>query len=236
MKRIEIAIAGNPGIVLARVAPLFSTWFGADGCVLGGGTVLSARWQHRVSTDIDLFTDHERYRDRITNRRDEVAAELEALVAQAGEGAVEVERGWLRVHFPEGPVALMTIPRPTVRDAYTESAGGTEIPTESTAEILARKLQSRILDLGVFTDRDLYDLLVAQRREPEVLSRVLASVTSAERAAIASELRALPRHWSSGEPVREPAYPDLLQDLAPRARRLFESNSHDTSRRRESTP
>lgn len=113
MKRVEIVIPDNPGIVLARVAPLLSSWLGEDGCVLGGGTVLAARWRHRVSTDIDLFADHQRYRDAIFRRRDEAATALEQLVAATGEGAVEVERGWLRVHFPEGPLALMTIPRPT---------------------------------------------------------------------------------------------------------------------------
>lgn len=222
MSRVELEIPGNPGVVLARVAPALLAWLGPEGCVLGGGTVLAARWRHRVSTDIDLFADRELYTERIASRREEVVAALETLVADAGEGAVEVERGWLRVHFREGPAALMTIPRPTVRDAYTEYARGTDIPTESTAEILARKLQSRILDLGVFTDRDLYDLLVAEDRDAEALRRVLASITDAERAAIASELRALPARWSGGEPVREPAHPELLDDLASRARRLFE--------------
>ena len=177
-----------------------------------------------MSTDIDLFTDHDLFTERVASRREEVATALEALVADAGEGAVEVERSWLRVHFREGPAALMTIPRPTVRDAYTEYVRGTDIPTESTAEILARKLPSRILDLGVFADRDLYDLLVARERDAEALRRVLASITSAERAAIASELRALPDRWSSGEPVREPDNPDLLHNLASRARRLFEAD------------
>ena len=224
MKRAEIVVPGNPGIVLARIAPAVVAWLGWDGCVLGGGTVLAARWHHRVSTDIDLFTDRERYTERVASRREEVSAALEALVAKAGEGAVEVERGWLRVHFPEGPAAVMTIPRPTVRDAYAQYVQGTDIPTESTAESLARKLQSRILDLGVLTDRDLYDLLVARERDPEALHRVLASITTAERTAIASELGALPRHWSSGEPVREPAHPEFLDDLALRARRLFEAD------------
>ena len=236
MKRAEIVIPGNPGIVLAQVAPLLSSWLGEDGCVLGGGTVLAARWQHRVSTDIDLFTDHERYQERIASRREEVASQLEALVIQAGEGTVEVERGWLRVHFPEGPAALMTIPRPTVRDAYTEIVDGTNISTESSAEILARKLQSRILDLGVFTHRDLYDLIVARQRDPEALHRVLASITSAERATIASELRTLPHHWSSGEPVRQPAYPDFLHDLAGRARRLFEADLDNIGQDRGTSP
>ena len=222
MQRTEIDISGNPGIVLRRIAPVLSAWFGPDGYVLGGGTVLAARWQHLVSTDIDLFTDHERYQKTILSRRDEVAATLSDLVAEVGEGTVEVERGWLRVHFPEGPAALMTIPRPTIRDAYVERAQGTDVPTESTAEILARKVQSRILDLGVFTDRDLYDLLVAEQRDPEALRRVLASIAPGERAAIANELRALPHNWSSGEPVREPAHPNLLRSLARRTRTLFE--------------
>lgn len=225
MRRQEITIPGNPGIVLARVAPVLSTWFGPDGYVLGGGTVLAARWQHRVSTDIDLFTDNERYQQVILSRRDDVAATLGQMVSEAQEGAVEVERGWLRVHFPEGPAALMTIPRPTIRDDYAERAQGTDVPTESTAEILARKVQSRILDLGVFTDRDLYDLLVAEQRDPEALRRVLASITPGERVAIANELRGLPYNWSSGEPVREPAHPNLLRGLARRAQALFEPST-----------
>ena len=228
----EIVVTGNPGIVLARVTPVL----GPTGCVLGGETVLVARWHHRVSTDIELFTDGERYTDRVASRRDEVAAALEVLVAEAGEGAVEVERGWLRVHFPEGPAAVMTIPRPTVRDAYVQYVRGPDIPTESTAEILARKLQSRILDLGVFTDRDLYDLMVAQERDPEALRRVLASITAAERAAVAGELRALPCHWSSGEPVREPMHPELLDDLASRARRLSEADVDSATGERGAAP
>lgn len=224
MKHPEVTIRGNPGVVLARLAPALLTLFGADSMVLGGGTVLAARWNHRVSTDIDLFTNLEHYQGRVTDRRQEVTSTLCRLLSGFGEGAVEVERGWLRVHFREGPAALMTIPRPTIRDPYTEVAAGTGIRTESTAEILARKLQSRILDLGVLTDRDLYDLLVARKRDPIALRRVLASVTDAERAAVASELRSLPRDWSSGEPVRDPAHPDLLRGLAPQARRLFESD------------
>ena len=227
MTRTQIVIEGNPGIILARVAPLLSTWLGENGCVLGGGTVLAARWRHRVSTDIDLFTDIQHYREKILARRDDVTAALERLVGGNGDGAVEVERGWLRVGFREGPASLMTIPRPTLIDDYTESAAGTDIPTESSAEILARKLQSRILELGEITERDLYDFLASERHDPESLRRALASVTAGERAAIASELRTLPAGWSGGEPVREPAWPELAHDLARRARRLFEADPND---------
>ena len=138
MTRTQIVIDGNPGIILARVAPLLSTWLGENGCVLGGGTVLAARWRHRVSADIDLFTDIQRYRENILARRDEVTAALEQLVEENGYGAVELER-----------------------------------------------------------------------------------------AAIASELRTLPAEWSGGEPVREPAWPELAQNLARRARRLFEADPND---------
>ena len=210
--------------MLARVAPVLLSWLGPDGCVLGGGTVLAARWRHRVSTDIDLFTDHERYRERIGSRRDEASRALRTIVGQAGTGAVQVERGWLRIDFPEGPATLMTIPRPSIRDEYPETVSGTGIPAESTAEILARKVQSRILDNGVFADRDLYDLLVGAERDREALGRVLASITVEERAMIGSELRALPRRRPRSEPIREPAHPQLLSDLARRAGRLFDAD------------
>ena len=118
----------------------------------------------------------------------------------------------------------MTISRLTVRDPYGEVAESSGRSTEGTAEILARKLQSRILDLGEFTDRDFYDLSVAQKRDLAALRRVLASVTEGESLAIASELCTLPPSWSGGEPVREPAYPDLLRNLAWRTRRLISSD------------
>ena len=221
----QIVIPGNPGIALARVAPALSEWLGPEGYVLGGGTVLAARWRHRVSTDIDLFTDLARYQAAIVAQREDVAAFLRDLVGATGAGAVEIERGWLRVQFAEAPVALMTIPRPTVQDPYDEWVEGTEVRTESTAEILARKVQSRILDLGVFTARDLYDILVAREQDSAALRRVLASITDHERAAIASELRGLPRDWTGDQPVREPARAELLADLPRQARALFEARS-----------
>ena len=47
MKHPEVTIRDDPGVVLARVAPTLLTLFGADSIVLGGGTVLAARWNHR---------------------------------------------------------------------------------------------------------------------------------------------------------------------------------------------
>ena len=126
------------------------------------------------------------------------------------------------MQFAEAPVALMTIPRPTIQDPYYEWVEGADVPTESTAEILAREVQSRILDLGAFTARDLYDIVVAQSDDREALGRVLASTTAQERAAIAIELRGLPRGWTGDQPVREPGRPELLTDLPRRARALFE--------------
>ena len=55
MEHREVTIRGNPGVVLARVASTLVSWLGTDSIVLGGGTVLAARWNHRVSADIDPF-------------------------------------------------------------------------------------------------------------------------------------------------------------------------------------
>ena len=79
MQRTEIVIPGNPGIALARIAPALFEWLGPDGYVLGGGAVLAARWQHRVSTDIDLFTDLDRYQEAIVGQREKVASRLRSL-------------------------------------------------------------------------------------------------------------------------------------------------------------
>ena len=101
--------------------------------------------------------------------------------------------------------------------------------------IAGEKVQSRILDNGVFADRDLYDLLVAAELDQEALRRVLASITAEERAMIASELRALPRDRSISEPIREPTYSRLVPDLARRAGRLFDVDNWRGRTRRRST-
>ena len=113
MRRVELEIPGNPCVVLARVASTLLAWLGPKRCVLGGETRLAARWQHRVTTDIDLLTDHDQFTERVASRRQEVADALEALVADGG-------------------------------DAYVEFVWGADIPTESTAEILARSPASSV--------------------------------------------------------------------------------------------
>ena len=47
-----------------------------EDALLGGGTVLAARWQHRVSTDLDFFMPYGAFRDRIVAREREVIASL----------------------------------------------------------------------------------------------------------------------------------------------------------------
>ena len=89
MHRAQIVIPGNPGTVLARVAPALAEWLGPEGYVLGGGTVLAARWQHRVSTDIDLFTDLVRYQSAIVSQRERVAEILRSLGASPSGDAIE---------------------------------------------------------------------------------------------------------------------------------------------------
>ena len=101
---------------------MLSTLNGYDGPVLGGKIVLASRWHHRISTDIDLLTDADRYQYRVANRMDQVLAALSRLVSESGQDTVEVEGGLLRVNVLEGFMALMTNPHPTVRDAYAEVA------------------------------------------------------------------------------------------------------------------
>ena len=66
--------------------------------------------------------------------------------------------------------------------------------------------------------------LVQLRSRRWLIEEATSPSNSKERATIANELRTLPHHWSSGETVRELAYPDLLPDLAGRACRLFEAD------------
>ena len=52
----EVPLPENSTELLRQVAPVLEEFFDFDRFVIGGGGVLAARWQHRRSFDVGLFT------------------------------------------------------------------------------------------------------------------------------------------------------------------------------------
>ena len=137
-------------------------------CLMGGGTILAAKWKHRTSTDIDIFWP----RGRWTPKQEENAI-----------------RGWLtkvekipkiqrlspevnKIEWDDGDtdfIATNGLEENTARCTIA----GVDIEACTTPEILAGKIYGRAL----IPYRDLFDAAVAELKEPGALTKALTKTT-----------------------------------------------------------
>lgn len=134
-----------------------------SGWAIGGGTILSARWHHRRSRDLDLHIHPRTELARLTRTHN---PELWRAMKAAGATRIRIE-GTPTFFFPDGRIELIT-ERPTPRLGHDEAelrTGREDVRATvlSSAQILALKLRNRSLAPPV---RDLYDIAVGQEATP----------------------------------------------------------------------
>ncbi len=110
---------------------------------LGGGTALMLRHGHRRSEDIDIFVPDPQVLGLLTPRLNPVA---ESLTPDYAEGAT-----YVKLYFPEGQVDFIVSRHITPVPVTRETLIGREIPVETSAEVLGKKLWHRAC---AFTARD----------------------------------------------------------------------------------
>ena len=184
-----------------------------DDALLGGGTVLAARWRHRVSTDLDFFMPYGAFRDLIVARESEVTAALRKVAF----GAV-VRPFHIQCVIRTGAVAVgihTSMYGATTADELAEDvAGERRVRTQTTAAILARKIVGRMMGQGVATVRDVYDLCVAEKEDPEALLAAGKAVPSGVLVRSADALEYdLEGDWRR-KPLIEPAHLAIAENLA----------------------
>lgn len=165
--------------------------------VLGGGTVLAARWEHRESTDVDLFAPPGAF-DGAEWRMAALAAVVGERVRSGDLTDALVAKRHLRLTLdkPVGELTVFTGQDATAQPvAHDETAAGFAV--HSVEEILTRKLRFRVHGLGDFTQRDFYDFAVAALVEPDVMARVLAAFDAEANQAVARELRQAPTGFAA---------------------------------------
>ncbi len=160
---------------------------GRDGWALGGGTLLSARWKHRRSTDLDLHVHPDTGLALLQQERN---PELWRKMRAAGATRIDLESP-PTIHFPEGRIELLrTRPTPTRRPRYARFESGVA-KVLGTAQVLAAKLKHRRLFAPV---RDLYDIAVSARTEP---AETAVAVNSLDE----RELSATQARWLARKPL-----------------------------------
>ena len=133
-------------------------------CLLGGGTILAARWRHRTSTDIDIFWHAERW----TAKQEQQAIKTWLARSEENPKATRLSPGVNKVEWKIGDtdfIASNAIEQETGRSTVV----GTRLEACTTAEILAGKIYGRAL----IPYRDVFDAAVAVLKEPGELRKAL---------------------------------------------------------------
>ena len=168
----------------------------------GGGTALQARWQHRRSTDADLFCDPQTYATAVRVGGEAMEQALRDVSANAAgeETFVDQIATFARI---EG-VEVTILPAATL----VQSSGsgkfvpGTAVETLTSAEILAGKLVHRLHGAGIAEPRDVYDLAIAQEHDAAALRQAIAALTASQRREVVAMIEMLPRSWATSSPER----------------------------------
>ena len=212
----EYDLPRGPAELLETIREAFGEHLGGDQHMrLGGGTALAARWAHRHSTDVELFTDQESY-VRLWERRD---AFRRAIEQRAGPAEVLTVLRWnTKIVLRGGEITLFTSLPATAEPRSEDTVRGTRVPLETNAEILAKKLAGRMLDSEKLVVRDLYDFAVARHHDPAAVKTAMTHIDVSDLRQLGHELKSLPDGWmrrSDQRPLLRPAHPKEARDPAP---------------------
>lgn len=187
--------------------------------ILGGGTVLAMRWNHRHSTDLDFVVEEDEPLDAGSLR--------EGLEALQRQGRIDVWRYARRrsVMLTARGVRLSFMFEGVDAGVPAEGCTAMGIRCESPDSILTRKLFGRVLDSGQMVSRDFYDFAWTALHRPALWAQVSGRLLPEERRGIVHECRSIARSRKgrrTGRPVLRPSDPELARDLWATCARLLE--------------
>ena len=166
---------------LDRLGPEAGPW------KIGGGTVLAARWNHRESADLDLTVNAGAAIPALSAAPDN---DFEADIRRRGGYAITLDRDRCTVRFSTGKLDLCALD-PTPGEGHADAlVDGEPAVVLNNAQILCGKLQ-RATRSPV---RDVFDVVVAEKLDPQALA--IAANTRTAR-----ELEAIAAAWQTSNPV-----------------------------------
>ncbi len=217
----ELDLPAGPAELLEAVRrPLADHLGGEHRIRLGGGTALAARWNHRHSTDVDLFVSHKAY---VNLYRD--AYRFTAAV-ERHSGAIEqlgVGPGYALIALRDGEITVLAAEGLTDQPTSADTVRGTRIAVDTNAEILAGKFTHRLAQFHDFVPRDFYDIAIARRLDPKALDTALATIPPPLLDDVRTAIAHLPPDWSADHrrPLLQPVYPEEAADSAAIVQRVI---------------
>lgn len=170
----------------------------------GGGTVLMLRYGHRLSRDVDIFLHDAQPLTALSPRLNEAVAALAGSYVEASS-SLRLSVGQGEIDFIVAPSLLHDPPLPMEFESR-------RVLTDTSAEIVAKKLFYRTAGLKV---RDVFDLAVVLEHEPGTPAR-LREVLAGRGAQLARRMRFLERDFDQ-RLAREVALLDAGRAAAPGA-------------------
>ncbi|MDE0420587.1 MAG: nucleotidyl transferase AbiEii/AbiGii toxin family protein [Gammaproteobacteria bacterium] len=182
---------------------------------LGGGTGLAAKWHHRHSTDIDLF-----YDERLLLRpKSPLPALLHALKTIADRGEISLtavrprgaswDTGDTPVSlYPSVPYNITGPPHEYV------VAQGHRVAVEPSADVILKKLRSRMLHSQDYLSRDIYDVVVSHVEDPVATRAAFAHLLDDELAMLRYDAEHQHIHERAGRDIADASYPALVAQPA----------------------
>lgn len=168
-KALRVIDSADPGV------------FRPENWSFGGGTVLMRRYHHRLSKDIDIFVPDPQYLGYLSPRLNDTVSDLTP--------NYDEQTTFLKLYFDEGEIDFIVsrplTPRPTVVETIFDRA----VRVDTSAEILAKKINYRGAE---FTARDIFDFSLLAEKEREALEKakpyireqreaILARIASADK-------------------------------------------------------
>lgn len=193
-----LRLPGDAERLLERFANTGDRLFGQGGWAIGGGSVLAARWRHRISTDIDVFVSREIFA-RTASGILAVGRELSPAPRRIDSTPL-----YVKYVFADGDIDIIGAD-PLLPRLDGEPVRSVSVRAEATAEILAKKIDGRG---HLLHERDLYDFAIAQRLAPKALRCAMRAASVRSLSLMIRELElGIP---SFGKEIREPRFPDAL--------------------------
>lgn len=228
-----LALPDYATTLLLAAKPLLAQFFDFKHLTIGGGTTLSARWDHRPSFDIDLFTTNfeaanQPYRE-LSRLQDSIASQPGNL-----QHFCSLDRG--EILFPDrGSVSWLHAPRITTPGFSGQFEPHTGIAFDTNEEILAKKLYFRIYASYDYLPRDLYDVAWAITHEPAATMETATRILSPrDRALLGNSFVHLPADTMQGKgrnQLIDPKDPDLARHAIAIIRDYFQRTPFVTPNR-----
>ena len=172
---------------------------------------MEARWQHRSSNEVNLFLSEQNMVDLLDpliqtvkeKKRVEQGIKIEQIFVNLGLLGRTIHGRFsifgTRNHFE--PVRS------------TDVVKGTKVQVQRTAEILIRKIRTRMMRSASACARDAYDVVVTSLFEPNELRLVLDKLTLLERKSLEFDRQRADIYIKDHEELIQLAFPQIIEDL-----------------------